>query len=52
MIEADREHCQHLANDLDVPVIYGDGTTLDVLEAAGIEDADAIIGVSGRDETI
>ncbi len=50
LIEADREHCQHLANELDVPVIYGDGTTLDVLEAAGIEEADAIIGVSGRDE--
>ena len=39
-----------IANDLDIPVISGDGTSLDVLENAGISGCDALICVTGKDQ--
>lgn len=50
LIEKDRAACVHVSNDLDVPVICGDGTTIDILEAAKTRDADALIAVTGRDQ--
>ncbi len=50
MIELDRELCHRMANDLDVTVICGDGTTIHALEEAGAHEADALIGVTGQDE--
>lgn len=50
MIEIDRDLCHRVANDLDIPVICGDGTTIQVLEEAGARAADALIGVTGQDE--
>ena len=50
IIEVDKAICTHIANDLDIPVIFGDGTTIDGLVSAGIEEADALIGVTGKDE--
>lgn len=50
VIESRREACEQIANDLDIPVTHGDGTTIEALLSAGIEDADAFIAVTGRDE--
>lgn len=50
LIEAEEERSIQIANELDFPIICGDGTKIDVLENAGIREADALIGVTGRDE--
>ncbi len=50
IIELDRDLCHKIANDLDIPVVCGDGTTIQALNEAGAEDADALIGVTGQDE--
>ena len=51
VIELERQVCHHLADRLDIPVVCGDGTELQVLEeACSVAPAEAVIGVSGRDE--
>ena len=50
IIEVKKDLCKMLANDLDTPVINGDGTTIEALIEAGIEDVDAVVGVTGKDE--
>ncbi|MCI8501929.1 MAG: TrkA family potassium uptake protein [Oscillospiraceae bacterium] len=50
LIEINKGLCSYLANDLDIPVIFGDGTTLETLTDAGIEEADALVSVTGKDE--
>ena len=49
LIEAERERCVRLANELDIEVICGDGTDVRVLETAGVGEADCFIAVSGND---
>ena len=50
MVEISRVCCRFLANDLDVPIINGDGTSIDTLEDADIRHCDAVISVTGKDE--
>lgn len=50
IIELDKKTCSFIANDLDIPVICGDGTSIEVLQQANLSDSDAIICVSGQDE--
>lgn len=50
IIESNRSVCARLANNLDIPIILGDGTSVETLQEAGAETADALIAVSGRDE--
>ena len=50
LVETDREACTRIADELDVPVICGDGSMIDVLESAGAKGADALIAVTGRDQ--
>lgn len=50
LIEKDRAKCIALANDLDIEVICGDGTELEVLEQAGTKNADCFISVTGSDQ--
>lgn len=50
LIEKDRRRCMWLANALDVQVICGDGTEVEVLEIAGAFDADCFIAVTGSDQ--
>ncbi len=50
LIERDRIKCKRLANNLDVEIIHGDGTELDVLENANTRDADCFIAVTGTDQ--
>lgn len=50
VIELCRNTSRFLANDLDVPIIYGDGTNIETLEAANVANCDTFISVTGQDE--
>lgn len=50
IIEKKRPLCVSVANSLDIPVICGDGSTLAVLESAGVREADSLVGMAGQDE--
>lgn len=50
LIERDRDLCEKIADETDGNIIWGDGTDLDVLRDAGIEDAEIIAAVTGTDE--
>lgn len=50
IIEKDKKSCSFIANNLDIPVICGDGTSLEVLESAKLWESDAIVCVAGQDE--
>ena len=50
VIEKDRKLCSQVANDLDIPVTQGDGSTVEYLVAAGCGRCQALVAVTGRDE--
>ena len=50
LIERDRQKCEKLADELDAAIFRGDGTNVAVLEAAGTQDADVFMTVTGRDQ--
>ena len=50
LIEADRERAKRSANELDMVVYCGDGTSIGMLETAGCADTDALIAVTGSDQ--
>jgi len=50
LIEINKELCKDVANKLDIPIFCGDGTDVNMLISAGIEDCDALIAVTGQDE--
>ncbi len=50
LIEQDKHLCRKVANELDITIICGDGTSIDILEMAIKDGAEALIGVTGEDE--
>ena len=50
VIENKRALCKNIANQLDIPVYCGDGTSIGALEGVQAQNADALIAVTGRDE--
>ena len=50
LIERDRQRCEKLADDLDAAIFRGDGTNVAVLEAAGAQNADCFMAVTGIDQ--
>lgn len=50
LIEQNKELCDKIAEELDAEIICGDGSDIDVLEDAGIEEAEIIAAVTGKDE--
>ncbi len=50
VIESNKSASRKIADALDIPIICGDGTSIDVLESANIEKMDAVISVTGKDE--
>lgn len=50
IIERDKQRCESIANTLDVPVLYGDGSTMEMLELAEARCAEAVVSVTGRDQ--
>ncbi|WFR60057.1 NAD-binding protein [Anaerocolumna sp. AGMB13025] len=50
LIERDKETCLKIAEDISSGVIWGDGTDIEVLKDAGIEEAEIVAAVTGLDE--
>lgn len=50
IIENNKKICGYIANELDVPVIFGDGTQIETLDSANVSNCDAIVCVTGKDE--
>lgn len=50
LIERDKHICQSIAEDIDAEIICGDGTDVDVLKEAGINEAEVVAAVTGADE--
>lgn len=50
LIEQDKQACELIADELDIPVICDDGTTVEALLQAGTVNADVFIAVTGSDE--
>lgn len=49
LIEKDVAICNKIAEELEADVIYGDGTDIEVLKEAGIEGAEIVAAVTGKD---
>ena len=50
IIERDKEQSRYCANNLEAEVACGDGTSAEMLLSCGVEKADCVIAVTGRDE--
>lgn len=50
VIEPQMELCEKIANQLNIQVCNGDGTTIDKLEEAEASRADILVATTGRDE--
>lgn len=51
VIEMNRLVCEKIANEMDIPMICGDAARLDILESADAAHSDAVVSVTGSDET-
>ncbi|MDD3159834.1 MAG: NAD-binding protein [Candidatus ainarchaeum sp.] len=51
IIDKDESRCNKIANELDVIAINGDGTDPKVLAKADITEADALVALTGQDDT-
>lgn len=50
LIEQDQEHCARISGTLDAQVLHGSGTSLTLLEQAGVRSADLVVAVTDSDE--
>ncbi len=50
LIEIDPEKCAHASDNLDISVIEGSGSSIDILSRAGTADAEVFVAVSNIDE--
>ena len=50
VIDINKKTCSYIANELDINVIFGDGTQIETLDSANIGQTDAIVCVTGKDE--
>lgn len=50
IVEPQKELCEKIANELNIPVVIGDGTNIDKLAGIEVQKADIFIAVTGRDE--
>ncbi|WP_234946054.1 potassium channel family protein [Caldanaerobius fijiensis] len=50
LIELDQDRCNSIAKELGIFVMNADGTNIQDLEDAGIEDSDVVVAVTGKDE--
>ncbi len=51
IVDRAEEKCRRIARDLDIVATVGDGTDPAVLEKANIKEADAVVALTGQDET-
>lgn len=50
LIEKDKSICTRIAEELNGEIIHGDGSDIEVLQIAGIQDAEVVAAVTGKDE--
>jgi trk system potassium uptake protein TrkA len=50
LVEMNRNTCDKIAHDFNADIICGDGTDVEVLKDAGIEEAEVVAAVTGKDE--
>lgn len=50
LIEKSKEVCNKISNKLDIDIIYGDGTDMEVLKDSDIDIADVVVAATGKDE--
>lgn len=50
VIEPQKELCEKIANELNIAVCNGDGTSIEKLEEVEAQKADIVIAVTGKDE--
>ncbi|WP_392486835.1 potassium channel family protein [Haloimpatiens sp. FM7315] len=50
IIERNYDLCRKIAEEMDVEAINGDGTDIDVLKDAGIQETEVVAAVTGADE--
>ena len=50
LVERKRDVCEKIAGEVEADIICGDGTDLEILKEAGIEEANVIAAVTGTDE--
>lgn len=50
LIEKDKSVCEKIADEFQEIILWGDGTSLEVLKDAGIQRADVIVAATGKDE--
>jgi trk system potassium uptake protein TrkA len=50
VIEPQKELCEKIANELNIAICNGDGTSLEKLEELNAQKADIVIAVTGKDE--
>lgn len=50
LIEKDKKICDKIAEDFNADIICGDGTDYNVLKDAGIDEAEIVAAVTGKDE--
>jgi trk system potassium uptake protein TrkA len=51
LIEIDPERCEWVKDQLDVIVVNGDGSNIQTLKDAGVQQSDLVIAVTGQDNT-
>jgi trk system potassium uptake protein TrkA len=50
LIEKDKKLCEKISDEIDIEIINGDGTDIEVLKDADIDVADVVAAVTGKDE--
>lgn len=50
LVDLDRDRLEDAVNSMDVQAVYGNGTSLQTLKEAGIQDTDLLIAVTDHDE--
>jgi trk system potassium uptake protein TrkA len=51
VIDKSSERCDKISRELDIVATQGDGTEPNVLEKAGVKECDAVVALTGQDET-
>lgn len=51
IVDKDPARCEKISHKLDIVATQGDGTETAVLEKVGVKEADAVVALTGQDET-
>jgi len=51
VVDKDAARCEKISQELDIVATQGDGTETAVLEKVGVKEADAVVALTGQDET-